>query len=438
MAGIGHADVYPAGGATASGAASASGLATVRGYLPGGATILAVAVAAAFGVGSGGGGSAASAAGIATVSPYGSQTGGGGTAPTAPQNVTAFGDTYTGPQGSAFVLFAAPASSGGSAITGYVGTAYQGGVPISTTVINPSPIPTLGALSCRVDFPNLAAGTYQFSVHAVNAAGNSPESALSTAITVSAVISPYLLTVATGTGQRAGWSNYGGGEVWNDTTHVYPGETYSLSIVTGQGLYPYWQDPQDPAASGPYNLVPYIANGHFIFKVYLTAAYPTHGLGFSWRGNRQIYGQCGAGSTGKTVVDPGQSWVPGAIAAVPSAALANATTKAYPTSMSGSSNTATSITGVGGAATFNPGDFYEWSNSDIDFANGNNTVWADAYVTGGTWVVGWNDVAIPMSAFGLTPSTVSLGQIPNFIQELRIFNACGFTAYYARLGWQTT
>lgn len=436
MGGIGHADVYPAGASIASGSSFAAGSALVRGYAPGGATALATAIAAVFGVGSVGGASSASAAGTGALSGVGSFVGGGGGAllPSAPLNVTAFSDATTKNQGAAFILFGAPSSNGGSPITGYVGTAYQGGVPISTTVINPSPIPSINALSCRIDFPNLAAGTYQFSAHAVNANGAGPESALSAATTVSAVISPYYIA---NNGLRAGWGTYGAGYNYTDATVVYPGQTSSLSLAPGGYADPFFEDPFDGARSGPFNLVPYLASGHFVANVYVTSTYVANGLQIGHRANRQVYGQCTQTATAQ-IIDTPQNWTPnGFVLSLTS--MNNITTQADPYGQV-TANTANTATIGGTSVTFNAGDFYEWSNSDIDFAN-QGYVAIDPYVVGGgpVPVNTWFQIAIPMSAFPNHPSTTSPGCIPNFIQEAVLGNASGNgKVYIDRPGYSAT
>jgi uncharacterized repeat protein (TIGR01451 family) len=101
------------------------------------------------------------------------------TVPGAPTNVVA-----SAGNAAANVAWTAPASNGGSPITGYTVTALSGGV--ATGIVATAPGSVTG-----VTVAGLTNGSsYTFAVHATNAIGNGPESAPSAPVTPTAVTVP--------------------------------------------------------------------------------------------------------------------------------------------------------------------------------------------------------------------------------------------------------
>jgi len=136
------------------------------------------------------------------------------TAPGPPTNVTAApGDS------SASVVWTAPASDGGSPITGYTVSAFTGGVPTGITV------PAGNGTQALVT--GLTNGIpYTFSVHATNAIGNGPESLQSAAVTPSAA--PDLAISMTGQASVIAGANVAYTVV---VTNLGPGNAPAVTVV---------------------------------------------------------------------------------------------------------------------------------------------------------------------------------------------------------------
>jgi hypothetical protein len=136
--------------------------------------------------------------------------------PGAPTGVTA-----TAGVGGASVSWTAPASNGGSAITGYKVVPYKAGVAQTAT--------TVGAEATTTNVTGLTAGSsYTFKVAAVNAVGTGAESAASNAVTPSAA------TVAGApTGVSATAKSSGAVLSWTEPT------ANGGSAITGYKVVPY-------------------------------------------------------------------------------------------------------------------------------------------------------------------------------------------------------
>lgn len=146
------------------------------------------------------------------------------TIPGAPTSVVA-----TGGNAQAVVSWTAPASNGGSAITSYTISVYNGATLAATlTGVSASPATITGLTNGQ---------TYTFQVAAVNANGTGPQSAASNAVTLATIPgAPTAVTATAGNGQATvSWTapaSNGGSPITSYTVSVYNGATL-VATVTG-------------------------------------------------------------------------------------------------------------------------------------------------------------------------------------------------------------
>jgi Fibronectin type III domain len=117
----------------------------------------------------------------------------------------------------ATLTWTAPTSNGSANVTGYVVTPYVAGVA--------QPPHTFSAGTKQIETGLTNAQTYTFTVAAVNAAGNSPASAMSGPVTVGAPTAPTVVTATAG--------------VASATVHWLAPVTSNGSVITGYVVSPY-------------------------------------------------------------------------------------------------------------------------------------------------------------------------------------------------------
>ncbi len=142
------------------------------------------------------------------------------TVPTAPATVVA-----AGANAAASVAWTTPASDGGSPITSYTVTAFAGGVAsASAVVLAPATSTVISGLTNGT--------TYIFTVHATNAAGNSPESLPSNAVTPNLPLGPTDMQI----GMSGPATVNSGGNVTYTLTILNAGPNFAPSLVTSNPI----------------------------------------------------------------------------------------------------------------------------------------------------------------------------------------------------------
>ena len=176
---------------------------------------------------------------------------------TVPATVPDAPTAVTGTAGNAKVVLAwkAPASTGGSPITGYVITVYAGTTAAKTLTIGNALTATVTGLSNGIP--------YTFRVHALNKAGAGPNSTPSAAITPATV--PVAPTTVTGTAGNAKvilkWkapASTGGSPITGYVITVYAGTTAAKTLTIGNAL--------TATVTGLSNGIPYTFRVHALNK----------------------------------------------------------------------------------------------------------------------------------------------------------------------------
>jgi hypothetical protein len=369
-------------------------------------------------------------------------------APSAPVNPIVFTDYR-----SAWVIFGGPSNIGGSALTQYTAQAYTfpGGVATGSCVTS-TPNGANGGLSCLVLCTGLADNTqYTIRVRATNSNGTSAESADSSPFTTKASGDYYVAqgnSPSASQPQNTAWQSYNSGYTFNDTGHVFPGETNSV-LVPNIGSYPtpYPLNIFSNGVFGDSGMWNMSAWGHLIFKVFCTAFGGTS-IQVNSRHHNFVFGQCTAGSGANVIVDSSKNFTANTLGGGGTSAIeyiAGASSNAWSTS-NVSSNTATQINVT--SRTWSVGDYYCWSQSDQDFNGGPFNV--AQYVTQqldpttgnptgsqspGVFVNNvWNVVAVPYSAMRNVPSNPN-NWVTGTLQEFMLINGTGASVWFTDVGF---
>ncbi len=332
-------------------------------------------------------------------------------APGAPTNVVAYaGDAPT----TAYVLFAAPSSNGGSAITSFTATASNGQTATSTTltVPNGSGGSYGSGLPRRVDFSGLPNQSLTFTVTASNANGTGPTSVASNAVTPAAYSDYYICCGGGIAGLNPQWSgaysfnaNY---TFWvpsanppssvptnpvnaaNGVVQVNPTNSSGYELQ----LFVVEQNPTGTTHNGAFNSSPF---NYITFQVYpplagLTLNFP------AWETTFNFEGVVTSGTnTSNELTDSTLNW--------PSNQFPTNLTGVFDRTTQGAGgytgNTGTTISDTGMNTAPGVGDHYYVQVGDISVGITLNSL--TSYVTApnaGQYTVGaWNTIKIPLSAF---------------------------------------
>lgn len=364
---------------------------------------------------------------------------GSSSVPSAPTQLTAHATTE-----GATILFAAPSSDGGSALTQYTATSNPGGISAST-VATTTPV---AAISARIDVNGLTAGVpYTFTVTASNANGTGPTSVSSNAVTPTPYADYWLADGGTVTGRNPAWGDYSysglayygvtpGTSAHNGSGHSAPSPLTSgtnvieLDVASSYGgLQPYYMH-INPAttANGRFNLAPY---AYLTFSVWPTVSGQT--LAVAFKHSYWYNGVATSGTNNTTALtDSGQIW-PANQFADGTWFLRDNTASFGPSQIT--ANTATMLTFKSAPAPVATGDYYEIDKADQAVgltAQLPNASYGPATMTPGQW----NTYSIPLTAFDASSGAKVAGTL---ILKFAIIDGTGAssnTLYFCNLGFR--